>query len=177
LKKRKLEPATTAKSTVPNKKPAIGTSSSSKPVPSVKKEPLATTTKSTPATKSDSSFFSAPKPKPKLPSFKKAPVPVKKEPDTNVAQPSSIDPFQEALKSMKSRRDSPLASSAVSASSPPNTTGTPPLTQQSGVGTPIKLGKKKKSVTWAPDASLTSVRIIERAVYDDDSVDVCFLCD
>jgi protein phosphatase 1 regulatory subunit 10 len=175
LKKRKLEPAP-SKSTVPNKKPALGSASSSKPV-AVKKEPgtatMSTTTaaaaKATPAAKSDSSFFSAPKPKPKLPSFKKAPVPVKKESDTNIAQPSSIDPFQEALKSMaKSRRDSPLSSVAGGAASTPPSISTPPQVTAS----PAKVGKKKKSVTWAPDGSLVSIRMIERAIYDDDPVDV-----
>jgi protein phosphatase 1 regulatory subunit 10 len=35
-----------------------------------------------------------------------------------------------------------------------------------------KNGKKKKTVTWAPDAQLESVRLIERAVYDDDPQEV-----
>ncbi|KAG1894146.1 uncharacterized protein F5891DRAFT_1195563 [Suillus fuscotomentosus] len=91
----------------PAKKAAVApTTSASKPT-AMKKE-----TKPVLAVKdvrSDSSFFSAPKPKAKLPSFKKALAPVKKEPDLNVAQPSSIVPFQEALKSMgKGRRDSPV---------------------------------------------------------------------
>jgi len=34
--------------------------------------------------------------------------------------------------------------------------------------TPPKSGKKRKSVTWAPDGQLESIRLIERAVYDDD---------
>ena len=115
--------------------------------------------------KLDTSFFSAPKPKPKLPSFKKAPpapVSVKKEPDPNVAQPSSIDPFQEALKSMAKYR--PVVSTP------------PPTTQPSAANTPppglAKNGKKKKSVTWAPEGQLESVRLIEKAIYDDDPVDV-----
>jgi protein phosphatase 1 regulatory subunit 10 len=134
----------------------------------VKKEakPVVTAVKDA---KSDSSFFSAPKPKPKLPSFKKAPAPtthIKKELDPNVAQPSSIDPFQEALKSMaKARKESPAVSTPppTSASTPPQTTG---LT---------KLGKKKKSVTWAPEGQLQSIRLIEKAIYDDDPVDVSHL--
>jgi protein phosphatase 1 regulatory subunit 10 len=137
--------------------------------------------------KSDSSFFSAPKPKPKLPSFKKAPpqpaaaaqpgVSAKSgssgDPG-NIAQPSSIDPFQEALKSMKAaamRKDSPS-----STATPPPVTGgasssaaTPPLS--AGLN---KAGKKKKSVTWAAAGQLESVKLIERAVYDDDPADVCF---
>ena len=116
--------------------------------------------------KSDSSFFSTPKPKPKLPSFKKAPVPVKKEPETNVAQPSSLDPFQEALKSMaKGRKESPSVTPAPTLPTPP-----PPVTIVTvSAG---KAGKKKKSVSWAPDGRLEQIKIIERAVYDDDPVDV-----
>lgn len=111
--------------------------------------------------RSDSSFFSAPKPKPKLPSFKKAAVNVKKE-DMNVAQPSSIDPFQEALKSMgKGRKASP----AVSTPPPIPAASTPPAGNTIGKA-------KRKSVSWAPEGQLESIRLIERAVYDDDPVDV-----
>lgn len=112
--------------------------------------------------KADFSFFSAPKPKAKLPSFKKAAVPAQlKKDEANVALPSSFDPFQEALKSMKARKDSPALSTppAASASTPP----------QVGLG---KNGKKKKCVTWATDEQLVSIRLIERAIYDDDPVDV-----
>ena len=35
-----------------------------------------------------------------------------------------------------------------------------------------KTGKKKKSVSWAPDGRLEQIKLIERAVYDDDPVDV-----
>ena len=35
-----------------------------------------------------------------------------------------------------------------------------------------KAGKKKKSVSWAPDGRLEQIKLIERAVYDDDPVDV-----
>lgn len=158
LKKRKPVEQPSAKAPPPAKKVAVApTASASKPT-AVKKE-----TKPIVAVKdarSDSSFFSAPKPKAKLPSFKKAPVSVKKELDLNVAQPSSIDPFQEALKSMgKGRRDSP-----VTPTPPPTSTSiTPPL---------VTSGRtKRKSVTWAPDGQLESIRLIERAVYDDDPVD------
>jgi protein phosphatase 1 regulatory subunit 10 len=112
--------------------------------------------------KADFSFFSAPKPKAKLPSFKKAAVPAQlKKDEANVALPSSFDPFQEALKSMKARKDSPALSTppAASASTPP----------QIGLG---KNGRKKKCVTWATDEQLVSIRLIERAIYDDDPVDV-----
>lgn len=116
--------------------------------------------------KSDISFFSAPKPKPKLPDFKKAPVSVKKEHDPNVAQPSSYDPFAEIVKSLKPKRESP-----VNAPTPPSVVG------QTPVGPPAhgaRLGKKK-SVKWAPDSQLEMVKLIERAVYDDDPSDVSSL--
>jgi protein phosphatase 1 regulatory subunit 10 len=166
-KRKQSEPPT--KSAPPQKKAAISTTSSSKPVV-VKKEikPVAPAVKDA---KLDTSFFSAPKPKPKLPSFKKAPpapATVKKEPDPNIAQPSSIDPFQEALKSMaKSRKEVPVVS-------------TPPPNAQANAGSTTppsssKNGKRKKSVTWAPEGQLESVRLIEKAVYDDDPVDVSCL--
>jgi hypothetical protein len=145
---------------------AVAPPALSKP-PAVKKEPKAVVTAVKDA-KSDSSFFSAPKPKPKLPTFKKAPTPtVKKETVTNIAQPSSIDPFQEALKSMaKARKDSPAQSTpppiAVS-KSPPSTIG---LTSS---------GKKRKSVSWASEERLVSIRFIEKAIYDDDPIDVSIL--
>jgi len=167
LKKRKLNDPLSKPP--PLKKSAVGTASSTKPV-IVKKEtkpPVVPTVKDA---KADSSFFSAPKPKAKLPSFKKAPAPVQvKKEDANVAQPSAIDPFQDILKSMTKRKESPAVST------PPGSAGTPP---QTGV---TKNGKKRKSVTWAPDSQLESVRLIEKAIYDDDPVDVstllylCFL--
>lgn len=113
--------------------------------------------------KSDSSFFSAPKPKPKLPSFKKAPPLVVKQ-EANIAQPNAFDPFQEALKSMaKNRTASPVVS-------------TPPPTS-AGSSAPAsinitKSAKKKKSVTWASESQLEQIRLIDKAVYDDDPVDV-----
>lgn len=111
--------------------------------------------------KSDSSFFSAPKPKPKLPSFKKAPVAAAKKEEGNIAQPSSIDPFQEALKSMKAKRESPAVSTP------------PPTASRSGsVSGSTKPAKKRKSVTWRPEAELEQVRFIEKAIYDDDPADV-----
>src|ERR1700729_4007299 len=119
---------------------AVAPPAPSKPT-AVKREPKTVVT-SVKDAKSDSSFFSAPKPKPKLPSFKKAPAAVvKTEPDVNIAQPSAIDPFQEALRSMaKARKESPAVSTP-----PPVAASTPP------VATGAKLGKKKKSVTWAPE--------------------------
>ncbi|KAL1747803.1 hypothetical protein HDZ31DRAFT_31177 [Schizophyllum fasciatum] len=110
--------------------------------------------------KVDTGFFSAPKAKPKLPSFKKspaaAPAEAKREADAGVAQPSSYDPFKDALMSMK-KRDSPAASAGVGAG-----------TASQPTAAPAKGGKKKKSVTWAPEGKLESVRLIDKAVYDDD---------
>ena len=123
------------------------------------------------AAKSDSSFFSAPKPKKPLPSFKKVPV-VKKEADHNVAQPSSYDPFLEIVKSMKPRKDSPSTATpppATPVQAPPSTL--PRQTSTDGVSP----DKKKKTVTWAPDGQLELVKLIERAVYDDDPADVSSL--
>jgi len=156
-KKRKLSEPTQSKP-VPQKRVAIGTAMSTKPAV-VKKEtkPVAAVKDA----KADFSFFSAPKAKAKLPSFKKAAVPAQlKKDEGNVALPSSFDPFQEALKSMKARKDSPALSTppAASASTPP----------QAGLG---KNGRKKKCVTWAADGQLVSIRLIERAIYDDDPVD------
>ena len=118
--------------------------------------------------KADSSFFSAPKAKAKLPTFKKAAAVnlIKKEDTTanlanNISQPSNFDPFQEALKFMKvTKRDSPAVSTP-----PPSADGAD--TQHTSMTL-----KKKKSVTWAPDGKLESIKLIERAVYDDDPTEV-----
>ncbi|KAI0276152.1 hypothetical protein BGY98DRAFT_935269 [Russula aff. rugulosa BPL654] len=165
-KKRKL-PDNPSKLGPPTKKSAVSAASSSRPSVIVKKEGKPTATTAVKESKSDSSFFSAPKQKPKLPSFKKAPVgtaasaAAKKEPPANVAQPSSTDAFQEALKDMRARKPSPSA---------PSTTSNNALASSS-VLTGVKPLKKKKSVTWAPDGQLELVKLIERAVYDDDPVD------
>ena len=92
---------------------------------------------------------------------------MKQEPAANIAQPSSIDPFQEVLKSMaKARKDSPAATSTP-----------PPIAARSPVATGLtKLGKKKKTVTWPSDDRLATVCWIEKAVYDDDPVDVSIAC-
>lgn len=159
-KKRKLNEPPPSKAAPPAKKLAVASSATSRPTV-IKKEvkPVVTSVKDA---KSDSSFFSNPKPKPKLPSFKKAPI-AKKEPVTNIAQPSSFDPFQEALKSMaKTRKESPAMLTP------------PPLISNSSSSTfgLTKSGQKKKTVTWAPDEQLESIRIIDKAIYDDDPVDV-----
>ncbi|KAI0318105.1 hypothetical protein OF83DRAFT_1163608 [Amylostereum chailletii] len=150
VKKRKSSSAPSTKAALPTKKLAVASASSSKPV-AVKREakdvkPLNTTMKES---KSDMSFFSAPKPKPKLPSFKKAPVAtVKKEQDANIAQPSAINPFQEAMKDMaKQRRLSPATTAPTPSSSAAGKRSATPT----GL---TKSGKPKKSVTWAPDGQL-----------------------
>ncbi|KAF9021820.1 hypothetical protein BDZ89DRAFT_1071126 [Hymenopellis radicata] len=110
--------------------------------------------------KSDSSFFSEKKVK-KLPKFTKAPPPVSvKKEDTNIALPSSRDPFQEALQSMvgKGLKDS--------AATPPPASHSTSVAPESG-----RPSKKKKTVQWAADNELEAVRFIEKAVYDDDPVD------
>ncbi|KAH9991625.1 hypothetical protein BJV74DRAFT_412128 [Russula compacta] len=173
-KKRKL-PDVPPKVGPPAKKSAVSAASSSRPSVVVKKEgKLSTVTTVTGVaaavkeSKSDSSFFSAPKQKPKLPSFKKAPTgataaAIKKEFPANVAQPSSTDAFQEALKDMRARKPSPSAPA-------PSTSGNNALASSVALADAKPL-KKKKSVTWAPEGQLELVKLIERAVYDDDPVD------
>ncbi|KAI0699812.1 hypothetical protein BC835DRAFT_1405015 [Cytidiella melzeri] len=153
-KKRKAEEPPTGSKGVPaaKKVPVPAAATTAVKVSTAKKPPLKTTGKETP--KADSSFFSAPKQKPKLPDFKKAPISTKKEPDLNVAQPSSYDPFAEIVKTLRSRKDSPVVS-------------TPPP----GQTIVSKKQGKKKSVKWAPDGQLELIKIIERAVYDDDPAD------
>ena len=169
-KKRKL-PDIPSKLGPPVKKSAVSAASSSRPSVMVKKEGKPTATTAVKESKSDSSFFSAPKQKPKLPSFKKAPIgttaptATKKDLAANVAQPSSTDAFQEALKDMRARKPSPSA---------PSTSSNNALASSS-VLTGAKPLKKKKSVTWAPDGQLELVKLIERAVYDDDPVDVSLI--
>ena len=127
--------------------------------------------------KSDSSFFSKPKAtKKELPSFKKnvpaAPAPVKKESDHNIAQPSSINPFEEVLKSYGSTG----ASATPPPSVPPPTVGSS-TTVTTTVSTGLtRKGKLKRSVTWAPEGQLEQIRLIERAVYDDDPAIVSLHC-
>lgn len=162
-KKRKLSEQP-AKAGPPAKKAAVSSTYSVKAA-TVKREVKSSSTAVKDA-KSDSSFFSAPKPKPKLPSFRKAPASVKKESDANIAQPSSVDPFQEALKSMgKGRKESPVAVPQVNSM----------VTASASTSTLTKAGKKKKSVTWAVEGRLEQVKFIEKAIYDDDPADVCVL--
>ncbi|KAI0773696.1 hypothetical protein C8Q74DRAFT_1316733 [Fomes fomentarius] len=175
-KKRRVEGASN-KGAPPAKKAAIPSTSSATPkAVAVKKE----TKPVVKDAKSDSSFFSKPKPtKKEMPSFKKNPsaavAPVKKEPDPNVAQPSSFNPFEEVLKSYGSASGAP--STTASTSTPPpglaaissaiglSATASPALFAPSALN---KAGKPKKSVTWAPEGKLEQIKLIERAIYDDD---------
>ncbi|KAF7799734.1 hypothetical protein EIP86_010976 [Pleurotus ostreatoroseus] len=138
-KKRKADEMASSSKAVPTKKLAVATST--KPAPNVKKEAKPTGEEPTTA-KSDSSFFS--KPKPRLPNFnKKAPVVVKKDPDPNVAQPSSYNPFREIVASLKSRKDSPSTSTPPSGAT---LTGAPTATSRQTSADCIDTDKKK-SVT------------------------------
>ncbi|PIL36624.1 hypothetical protein GSI_00313 [Ganoderma sinense ZZ0214-1] len=166
IKKRRAEGAP-AKGAPPAKKAAIsGMAAATPKAAAVKKEAKAVVKDA----KSDSSFFSKPKPtKKEMPSFKKnvpPPVaPVKKEPDPNVAQPSSFNPFEEVLKSYASTG----ASATPPPSVPPPAAG--PSTVVAAAAGPsglTKKGKPRRSVTWAPEGKLEQIRLIERAVYDDD---------
>ncbi|KAI0766177.1 hypothetical protein BD413DRAFT_572014 [Trametes elegans] len=180
-KKRRADSAQ-PKSAPPGKKAAVPAAGSSTPkAVAVKKEAKPVVKDA----KSDSSFFSKPKPtKKEMPSFKKntpasaaataaaaaaaaagsASLPLKKEADPNVAQPSSVDAFQEILRAMGSGGAGP------SNATPPPTNGAPSAARSAGSPMPASvLGKRrKKSVTWAPDGQLEQVKFIERAVYDDD---------
>ncbi|KAI0706944.1 hypothetical protein C8T65DRAFT_221484 [Cerioporus squamosus] len=171
-KKRRAESAT-AKGAPPAKKAAVSSASTTTPraVP-VKKE----TKPVVKDAKSDSSFFSKPKPtKKEMPSFKKNPpapaAPVKKEAaDPGIAQPSSFNPFEELLKSIG---PSATASTSTPPPGPPAGPSAAPSTSNASLSTSgssglNKMGKPKKSVMWAPDGKLEQVKWIERAVYDDD---------
>ncbi|KAI0829277.1 hypothetical protein BC628DRAFT_1359859 [Trametes gibbosa] len=172
-RKRRAEPSS-SKSAPPVKKAAVPLAGSSMPkaVP-VKKESKPVVKDA----KSDSSFFSKPKPtKKELPSFKKTPAAAPaasgalapgKKPDANVAQPSSVNGFQEILRSWAG----PSTSTPPPASGPGPSTG--PAVGPSGAPPGVlTLGKRKKSVTWAPDSKLEQIKFIERAVYDDDGASV-----
>ncbi|KAM5540562.1 hypothetical protein V8D89_005593 [Ganoderma adspersum] len=165
-KKRRAEGAP-AKGAPPAKKAAVpGATATTPKAAAVKKEAKAVVKDA----KSDSSFFSKPKPtKKEMPSFKKNVPPstasVKKEPDPNVAQPSSFNPFEEVLKSFASTG----ASATPPPSVPPPTAGpSTVVTVAAGPSGLTKKGKPRRSVTWAPEGKLEQIRLIERAVYDDD---------
>lgn len=155
-KKRKLETPPPTKAPAPVKKPPTK--------PTVVTKKVVATPAHVKDAKSDSSFFSEKKVK-KLPKFTKAPPPVSvKKEDTNIALPSSRDPFQEALQSMvgKGLKDS-------AATPPPASHHSTSVAPESG-----RPSKKKKTVQWAADNELEAVRFIEKAVYDDDPVDVSY---
>ena len=172
-KKRKLADGAGAssKSAPPTKKIAVGPGTAKA---GVKKEAKVVVTAVN--AKADSSFFSTPKSKPKLPSFKKAAAPAANPsiPASDAAGMSSAvaaivngvrgeDAFQEAVKAMAPKR---TVSPAVSTPEPVSVPA-PAAASTSG-----KTVKKRKSVTWAADDQLRKVRIIEKAVYDDDPADV-----
>ncbi len=156
--------------------------------PGVKTEPgiatsSATTTK---AAKTDSSFFSAPKKKP-LPTFKK--VPKKEESTTGpgVAQPSNFDSFQEAWKALAAKGVPVIKAEPTLQASGTSGTGTETVDSPMNVDTPPSvnlnnmaggislLGRRKKSVTFATDDKLESIRWITRAEYGDASEVCCAL--
>lgn len=153
-KKRKIEEPSSSKGVPPTKRVAATKPASTKPIVLIKKE-LPKQVTSVKDAKSDSSFFSAPKPKPKLPSFKKAP-PLKKDSsaDQNVAQPSAVDPFKDALAAMTKARSSPT---------PMDVTPTPPPQVSTGPS-----GKKKKRVSFASEENLVQIKLIDPAIYEDD---------
>ncbi|EIW62239.1 uncharacterized protein TRAVEDRAFT_70389 [Trametes versicolor FP-101664 SS1] len=158
-----------SKSAPPVKKAAIPVAGSSTPkAVAVKKEAKPVVKDA----KSDSSFFSKPKvTKKELPNFKKGPpsaptatAPPKKAPESNIAQPSSVNGFQEVLKSWASSAGPSTPTPPPAAPGP----STAPAAGPSGAPGGPSLGKRKKSVTWAPDAQLEQIKLIDRAVYDDD---------
>ncbi|KAL7281990.1 hypothetical protein ACG7TL_003457 [Trametes sanguinea] len=171
-KKRRAEPAS-SKNAPPAKKVAVPVAGSSKTKAVAVKE----TKPVVKDAKSDSSFFSKPKTtKTQMPSFKKntstpsasmSTAPSKKEPDANTAQPSHHNHFQDLLKDLQG----PSAAGPSNSTPPPGPSAGP----STGPGTDAQpppgqpgLGKRKKSVTWAPDGQLEQIKLIERAVYDDD---------
>lgn len=190
------------------KSAAVGGATSTKPLV-IKKEPgaastvksgaisslssLSSTTTTVRDSKSDSSFFSAPKPKPKLPSFKKAPplsTSKKDGTDPNVAQPSSVDPFKDALAAMTKARGSPTPSAAVTAANAAyaanmqgGVAGATTTAGNNGDAMIVTLAdgtnaettsstaatwKKKKRVSFKAEKDLVQIKFIEPAIYDDD---------
>ncbi|KAI8984940.1 hypothetical protein BD414DRAFT_523025 [Trametes punicea] len=179
-KKRRAEPAST-KSAPPAKKVAVPAAGPSK----AKAVPVKETKPVVKDAKSDSSFFSKPKTtKAQMPSFKKntstasasasasaatSTASAKKEPDANVAQPSHFNHFAEILKAYQGS-----SGAGPSGSTPPPSVPGPSAGPSTGPAAgpqdpPGQPGlKRKKSVKWAPDDRLEQIKLIERAVYDDD---------
>lgn len=168
IKKRKLENPPTAKAAPPAKKPAVAPASANKPATTVVKKVVTAAVKDS---KADSSFFSS-KPKPKLPSFRKTATTAAvkaEESDGAIAQPSSIDPFAEAVKALHKSGSPAIAAAEAAAAAIANSLRE--STPSSSSATPVSLGKNgkpKKRVSFASDDKLTLVKIIEPAVYDDD---------
>lgn len=175
IKKRKLENPPTAKAAPPAKKPAVAPASANKPATTVVKKVVTAAVKDS---KADSSFFSS-KPKPKLPSFRKTATTTAvkaEESDGAIAQPSSIDPFAEAVKALHKSGSPAIAAAEAAAAAIANSLRE--STPSSSSATPVSLGKHgkpKKRVSFASDDKLTLVKIIEPAVYDDDVGEVCLV--
>lgn len=167
-KKRKLEAPPLAKGGPPAKKPAVASASANKPATTVVKKVVTAAAKDS---KADSSFFSS-KPKPKLPSFRKTATTTAvktEESDGATSQPSSIDPFAEAVKALHKSGSPAIAAAEAAAAAIASSLRE--STPSSSSATPVSLGKNgqpKKRVSFASDDKLTLVKIIERAVYDDD---------
>jgi protein phosphatase 1 regulatory subunit 10 len=176
-KKRKTTEPPLAKAAPPAKKAAVAPAAASAATPTAAPKAAAVKKEVKPVVavkdaKSDSSFFSAPKPKAKLPSFKKSAAELKgrSEPsDTGVAQPSAVDPFQELLKGMGKRKESPGPAPSSSASV------TPAPAEAGPSGLSGRPAKKRKSVTWAAGDQLEKIKWIEKAIYDDDPLNVCLV--
>lgn len=140
----------------------------------------------TAAAKTDNSFFTQPKKK-ALPSFKKVPL-AKREDAGAVSQPSSFDPFQEALNAM-TKGSGVTASAAVTAANAGMGASTPPsaisesmdMVVDGPTRPPVDPLKRKKSVSFRPNEELEAIRWISKADYGDDEdgdeeTEVCFFC-
>ncbi|KAI0329960.1 hypothetical protein GY45DRAFT_1324394 [Cubamyces sp. BRFM 1775] len=169
-KKRKVDPS--SKAAPPAKKAAVATPAGPSKAKAVSAKEIKPVVKDA---KSDSSFFSSrtKQAKPPMPSFKKntsastSNAAAAPKNDPNVAQPSSINPFAEILAHFQG----PSAAGPSNSTPPPAASGQPAGSTTglaAGSSTSHTLGKRKKSVTWAPDGQLEQIKLIERAVYDDD---------
>lgn len=102
-----------------------------------------------------------------------------------VAQPSNFDPFQEALKALTAKgapvikAEPTLLASGTSGTdtetvdSPMNVDTSTSVNLNNMAGGISLLGKRKKSVTFATDDKLESIRWITRAEYGNDASEVC----
>ena len=153
-KKRKLE--TTTKVALPVKKAAVGAISAAKPTATVVKKVV----QAPKDTKADLSFFTT-KPKEKLPAFKRM-VP---KADPEPAGPT-VNAFEEAMKLMGSKSSNGSAAQPSARATDAARELTPTTTVTSSIG---KNGKAKKRVTFPPPERLVQIKLIERAIYDDDA--------